>query len=300
MAEIGKRNTKTEGARGLFPHPLEPYPKLIINVALTGVIPMRADSPHVPLEPDEVVEDALACTEAGAAIVHVHARDGDGIPTYDRDIFAQIIAGIRKSRSDVIICATTSGRRSGAFEQRAAVLELDGSAKPDMASLTTGSLNFPDGPSVNAPDMIIQIAETMLAKGIKPELEILDLGMVNSAKLLIKKGLVPAPRYCNILLGGAHTAPATMLALCALVHDLPPDSVWSACGLGRFQLKMNAAAILMGGHVRVGLEDNLYYDQERRTLATNVMLVERVARIAAELERGIASPTEARAMLGLV
>ncbi|MCK4283338.1 MAG: 3-keto-5-aminohexanoate cleavage protein [Candidatus Brocadiae bacterium] len=282
-----------------FPYPFEPYPKLIVNAALTGVIPTRAHSPHVPIQPEEVVEDALKCCEAGAAIVHVHARDSEGRPTYRRAVFARIIRGIREQNSDLIICATTSGRRYGEFRQRASVLELTGECKPDMASLTTGSLNFPDGPSVNAAEVVQRLAARMQEKGIKPELEILELGMVNTAKVLIMKGLVGPPYCFNILLGSVHTAPATMLNLCAMVGDLPADSRWAACGLGKFQLKINAAAILMGGHVRVGLEDNLYYDNERTRLATNVEQVARVVRIAAELGREVASPSEAREMLGL-
>jgi len=256
-------------------------------------------SPFVPIRPEEIVEDALRCADAGAAIVHVHAREPDGRPTYRRSIFAKIIKAIRKQRSDLIVCATTSGRRHGAFRQRSSVLELEGDAKPDMASLTTGSLNFPDGPSVNAPDMVEKLARKMMARGVKPELEVLELGMVNTAKVLAKKGVVAPPCYFNILLGSAYTAPATMLNLCAMVDGLPPDSVWSACGLGKFQLKINVAAILMGGHVRVGVEDNLYYDNDRTKLATNAQMVERVVRIAKELGRQIAAPAEARKMLGL-
>lgn len=285
--------------RVTFPHPFEPYPKLIINAALTGVIPTRKHSPHVPISPGDIVEDAVRCCEAGAAIVHVHARDEDGEPTYDPAVFAQIIGGIRRRCDDVVICATTSGRRYGEFEQRAAVLDLDGICKPDMASLTTGSLNFPDGPSVNAPEVVEGLARRMQEKGIKPELEVLELGMVNTAKLLIKKGIIAPPFYFNILLGSPHTAPATMLNLCAVVESLPDESCWAACGVGKFQLKINVAAMVMGGHVRVGLEDNLFHDSERRELSTNVLQVERVVRIAKELGRDASTPSEARQMLGL-
>ncbi len=282
-----------------FPHPLEPYPPLIINAALTGVIPTRAQTPHVPLTPDEIVADAVRCCDAGAAVVHIHARDSQQLPCYDPDIFAEIIAGIRAQRPQLVVCATTSGRRYGEFDQRAAVLDLEGDAKPDMASLTTGSLNFPDGPSVNAPDMITQLAQRMHERGIKPELEILELGMINTALLLLKKGLVEPPCYFNILLGSSHTAAATMLNVCATVQSLPAESVWSLTGLGRFQLKLNTAAVLMGGHVRVGIEDNIYYDSARSRLATNVDLVRRIARLAGTFERAVATPAQARRALGL-
>ena len=168
-----------------FPNPLEPYAPLIINVALTGVIPSKAMTPHV-LTPAEIVADAVRCHDVGAAVVHVHARDRDGRPTYDAEVFAEIISGNHRERPQLIVCATTSGRRYGEFEQRSAVLELDGDARPDLASLTTGSPNFPDGPSVNTPEMIAALAERMQARGIKPEFEVLELGMVNTAKLLIE------------------------------------------------------------------------------------------------------------------
>ena len=210
-----------------FPNPLEPYAPLIINVALTGVIPSRAMAPHVPLTPAEIVADAVRCHDVGAAVVHVHARDRDGRPTYDAEVFAEIISGIHRERPQLIVCATTSGRRYGEFEQRSAVLELDGDARPDLASLTTGSLNFPDGPSVNTPEMIAALAERMQARGIKPEFEVLELGMVNTAKLLIKRRLARPPYYFNILLGSPHTAAATALNLTAVVADLPAHAIWS-------------------------------------------------------------------------
>jgi len=282
-----------------FPHPLEPYPPLIINAALTGVVPTRAQTPHVPLSPDEIVADAVRCCDAGAAIVHVHARDAEGQPTYDPAIFGEIIAGIRSERPELIVCATTSGRRYGEFDQRSAVLELEGDARPDMASLTTGSLNFPDGPSVNAPNIIMRLAERMHERGIKPELEILELGMINTSLILLKKGLAEPPCYFNILLGSAHTAAATMLNVCAAVQSLPAGSVWSLTGLGKFQLKLNTAAILMGGQVRVGIEDNIYYDSARSHLATNLELVRRVVRLAGMFERAVATPAQARRTLGL-
>jgi 3-keto-5-aminohexanoate cleavage enzyme len=282
-----------------FPHPLEPYTPLIINVALTGVIPTRAMTPHVPLSPEEIVADAVRCHDVGAAVVHIHARDREGQPTYEADVFAEIISGIRKERPQLIVSATTSGRRCGELEHRSAVLELDREAKPDLASLTTGSLNFNDGPSVNPPGIITALAERMLARGIKPELEVLELGMINSAKLLIKKGLVSPPYYFNMLFGSMHTAAATALNLSAAVAGLPRRSVWSATGLGRFQLPVNLLSIAMGGHVRTGVEDNVYYDHARARLASNEQLVRRLVRVAEEAGRTIANAEEARVVLGL-
>ncbi len=298
-AQDSPNGARPPAADVTFPHPLDPYPDLIINVALTGVIPTRAMTPFAPLSPEEIVADAVACCDAGAAVVHIHARDPEGRPTYDPAVFAEIIAGIRQQRQQLIVCVTTSGRRYGEFEERAAVLDLKGDLKPDLASLTTGSLNFPDGPSVNSPEIIFRLAERMKERGIKPELEVLELGMINTAKLLIKRGLVHPPYSFNMLLGSLHTAPATFLNLCAALNDLPARSVWAATGLGDFQLKINAAAILMGGNVRVGVEDNIYYDYARTKLSTNVEQVERICRLAGEFQRPIATPEEARAMLGL-
>ena len=282
-----------------FPNPLEPYAPLIINVALTGVIPSKAMTPHVPLTPAEIVADAVRCHDVGAAVVHVHARDRDGRPTYDAEVFAEIISGIHRERPQLIVCATTSGRRYGEFEQRSAVLELDGDARPDLASLTTGSLNFPDGPSVNTPEMIAALAERMQARGIKPEFEVLELGMVNTAKLLIKRGLARPPYYFNILLGSPHTAAATALNLTTVVADLPAHAIWSGTGLGMFEVPINMLAIAMGGHVRTGVEDNIYYDYARTRLARNEQLVRRLTRIAEEGGRRVANADEARRMLGL-
>ncbi len=282
-----------------FPHPLQAYSPLIINVALTGVLPTRDVTPFAPLSPEEIVADAVRCHDAGASVVHVHARDRDGRPTYEADVFAEIISGIRRERPQLIVSATTSGRRYGELEQRGAVLELDGDAKPDLASLTTGSLNFNDGPSVNTPEIIGALAERMLARGIKPELEILELGMISTAKLLIAKGLVQPPYYFNILLGAAHTAPATALNLSAAVADLPRRSLWSGTGLGRFQVPINILSIAMGGHVRTGIEDNVFYDYERTRLARNEQLVRRLVRIAEEAGRPVANADAARVALGL-
>ena len=282
-----------------FPPPLRPYAPLIINVALTGVIPTRERTPHVPLTPEEIIADAVRCHDVGAAVVHVHARDRDGVPTYDPDVFGEIIRGIRAERPQLVVCATTSGRRYGEFEQRAAVLDLDGDARPDLASLTTGSLNFPDGPSVNTPDMIFALAERMRERGIRPEFEILELGMVNTAKLAIKKGLVDPPYYFNILLGSPHTTAATAANLCAAVAGLPPHAVWSGTGLGVFDVPMTMVAIAMGGHVRTGIEDNLFYDAARTRLARNDQLVRRLVRLAEEAGRPVANADEARRLLGL-
>lgn len=282
------------------PHPLSPWPPLIINVCPTGMIPTRASTPHVPLSVDEIVNDAIAVADAGAQMVHLHARDeATGQPTSDTRYFERILTSIRRERPELICCVTTSGRNWPEFERRSEVLLLKGAAKPDMASLTLGSLNFLTGPSSNAIHTIERLAMCMRENDIKPELEIFDSGMINLAKYLERHGILSGTKYFNLLLGNLNTAAATIGDLSHLVAALPADSVWAAAGLGAFQLPMNVAAILSGGNVRVGLEDNIHYDAGRSRLATNVELVQRLVRISKEFERPLASCAQVRTMLGL-
>jgi uncharacterized protein (DUF849 family) len=168
-----------------------------------------------------------------------------------------------------------------------------------MASLTLGSFNFLKQASVNSPETIEKLAGKMRENAIVPEMEIFDTGMINTAKVLVRKGILREPFYCNLLLGSAYTAPATLFDLACMVKNLPAGFHWAAAGLGKFQLNMNIAAIVMGGNVRVGLEDNIYYDNDKRVLATNEMLIERVVHFADEIGREIASPLQARQIIGL-
>jgi len=283
-----------------LPHPLTPYPELIVNFCPTGMIPTKPMTPHVPITAAEVIDDACRALELGVAIVHLHARERDGTPTYRAEIYEEMILGIRGHFSDAIICVSCSGRNFPEFERRSEVLELSGPARPDMASLTLTSLDFPSGTSQNAPDMVIALAAKMAERGIKPELECFDFGMINAANMLIGKGLLgDGPQYFNLLLGSRYSVPATARHLSNMLEDLPPDSVWSAAGIGLFQLPMNVLAIAMGGHCRVGLEDNIYYGFDRGELATNEGLVERVVNMSQAFGRPLASPAQARAMLGM-
>lgn len=281
------------------PHPLKPYNKLIINAAITGMIPKKKNTPFVPITIEEIIEDAIRCVSAGASILHLHARDKDEHPTYKAEVFAKIIEGIRCKCPEVIICVTTSGRTYNEFEKRSEVLDLDGFVKPDMASLTLGSLNFSTRASVNEPSMIMKLAEKMREKGIKPELEIFDAGMINTAKYLCCKGYLSPPFYFNIILGSIYSTQARMSDLCHLVNLLPPDTIWAGGGIGIFQLVVNTAAIIMGGHVRVGIEDNIWYDYGKKEPSTNGKSIQRLKRIATELGREIATPEDVRGMLGL-
>jgi 3-keto-5-aminohexanoate cleavage enzyme len=273
--------------------------KLIINAAITGMVPMKSDSPHIPITPDEIVADARRCQDAGATILHIHAREADGKPTYLKSMYAEIIGRIREECPELLLSGSTSGRVYGEFWQRAEVLDPAPGCRPDFGSLTLGSLNFPKQASINAPEMIQGLALAMLRLGIIPELEIFDLGMVDYAHYLIQKGILKPPYYGNILLGSLGTLSATPENLVTIVRALPPTMVWSATGIGRFQFFINALAVTMGGHVRIGLEDNLHYDTEKTELATNVRLIERVVKLAHAAGREIASPGDTRRILGI-
>jgi uncharacterized protein (DUF849 family) len=273
---------------------------LVINLALTGMVPRRADNPNVPLTAAEIAADVQRCFDAGARIFHIHARRPDEEPTYQRAVFADIIQHIKAVVPEAIICVTTSGRLYKSFEERGAVLELDGPLKPELASLTLGSLNFPKQASVNDPEMIAQLARRMTDRGITPELEIFDVGMLDYAHYLIGRGILKPPFVFNLLLGSLGTLAATPLNLALLVERLPANAFWSAAGIGRFQFPMNALGVAMGGNVRTGLEDNLYMDTEKRDLASNERLVKRIANHALALERPIATPLQTREMLGLL
>jgi 3-keto-5-aminohexanoate cleavage enzyme len=273
--------------------------KLIINVALTGMIPMKQDNPAVPISPVEIGDDVKRCSDLGASMFHIHARNPDGMPTYRIEVFQEIIEKIRSLVSDCILCVTTSGRVHNEFAKRSEVLGLSGKLKPEMASLTLGSMNFPKEASVNSPTMIQSLAAKMNECGIVPEQEIFDMGMVDYSKFLLEKGAIKPPLYYNLLLGSLGTIQATPLNLAMMVNSLPQGAMWAAAGIGKYQFSMNALAITMGGNVRTGLEDSIYMDAEKKRPATNPDLVERLIKVARAIGREPASPAEARTMIGL-
>ena len=275
------------------------FAPLVINLAPTGMVPTKTDNPHLPVTPDEIATDAARCVSAGASIVHLHARDEDGVPTHRREVYADLVAKVKEQCGDVIVCVSTSGRRVSEFEQRAEVLDLAGDLAPDLASLTLGSLNFPKQASLNDPAMIERLAERMRERGIVPELEVFDLGMVDYARYLLERGVLEPPLIFNILLGNLGTLAATPFNLATLVQSLPTGAAWATAGIGRFQLPLNALGVVTGGNVRVGLEDNLWLDAEKTQPADNLSLVERVVGIAGAIGREIAAPAQARALLGL-
>jgi len=274
-------------------------PPLVISLALTGMVPRRRDSAHVPLTPEEIAADAARGVAAGARVLHVHAREPNEDPSPSAEVFAEIVRRIRHAAPEAVLCVTTSGRTHNTFAARSAALTLEGDLKPDLGSLTLGSMNFPKQASVNPPQMIEQLAGAMRERGIVPELEVFDLGMLDYAHYLIGRGILGPPFVFNLLLGSLGTLSATPANLALMVERLPAGSFWSAAGIGRFQFPMNALGVVSGGHVRTGLEDNLYMDAAKRDLATNERLVKRIANLALATERPLASYAEARALLGL-
>lgn len=272
---------------------------VVINLALTGMVPKRADNPALPVTPSEIAADVARCYKAGARVFHIHARGDDEEPHYAKEIFAESVRQIKTQVPEAIICVTTSGRLYKEFEQRSASLELDGDLKPELASLTLGSLNFPKQASVNEPEMIQRLALRMAERGIVPELEIFDFGMLDYAHYLIGRKILKPPFVFNLLLGSLGTVAATGMNLALLVERLPAGSFWSAAGIGRFQFSMNALGLTLGGHARTGLEDNLYMDTQKADLATNERLVQRLVGVTEALGRRIATPAEARALIGL-
>lgn len=266
----------------------------VLNFAPTGMLPRRGDSPHVPLDPASISEQVTEAAAVGITVVHLHARAADGTPSQDPEIYEDIIGRIRANHPHLVICVSLSGRVCHEFEGRAAPLRLSGALRPDMASLTLSSLNFSREASINSPEMVANLAREMLDRGVMPELECFDTGMVNYARYLADRGLIRPPFYFNLILGNVASAQATPLSLGLMVAELPQPSLWAAGGTGRSQASAHALALAAGGGVRTGLEDNLHADYARTRLATNLDLVRRVHLLASVLERRVMTSAEFR------
>ncbi len=267
--------------------------KLIITAALTGAEVTRSQQPALPVSPQEIGIAAAECAAAGAAMVHVHARNPDGSPTQDKEVYRQIIAEVR-ARCDVIVQVSTGGAVGMTAQERLAPVSL----KPEMATLSMGSVNFGDDVFMNHPDDMDEFAKTLKACGVRPELEIFDSGMLTTAKRWLAKGWLDSPAHFDLVLGVPGAMAGTPQALMYLVSELPAQSTWTVAGIGAAQLPLATLAMLLGGHVRVGFEDNVFY-RKGEPASSNAQLVARVARIAAELDRPLATPDEARALLGI-
>jgi len=232
-------------------------------------------TPHVPVSATEIIEQVHHAYEIGITIAHLHARQDDEVPTFKKEVYSEIFEGVRKHCPDLIICGSSSGRNFPEFEKRSEVIEL----QPDMCSLTLSSVNFLKQASLNAPDMIIQLAEKMKAYGVVPELECFDLGMINYGHYLISKGIITGPFYWNLLFGNIAGFQANFNQIGTALKEIPADHYVALAGLASDQLPVNAAAIAMGYGVRVGIEDNLWWDAKRSRQCTNIELVERIHRL---------------------
>ena len=273
---------------------------LILNFTPTGMIPTKEMTPHVPVSVEEIVEDVRRAVDIGITMVHLHARDAaTGKSTYKAEVFGEIIAGVRSFSKDLIVCVSLSGRNIHEFEKRAEPLQLEGELKPDMGSLTLSSLNFNRVASVNSPEIIQKLANEMRSRGILAELEAFDAGMINYGKYLEKKGILEPPHYFNLLLGNIACAQADLLHTGIMIHDLPDNSFWSLAGIGNYQWMMNSIAVVSGGGVRVGLEDNIWFDTARTRLASNSDLLQRIHKLADATGRNVMSPAKLRELLNL-
>ncbi|CDL83207.1 3-keto-5-aminohexanoate cleavage protein [Xenorhabdus szentirmaii] len=274
--------------------------EFILNFAPTGMIPTKKTNKHVPISVSEIVEDVLQAAECGASMAHIHARDQvTGQPIVSDEAYGKIISGIREYNKEIIICVSLSGRNVSDPHQRALPLQLEGNLKPDMGSLTLSSLNFINQASVNAPETIQFLAATMKEKSISPEVEIFDTGMANYIHFLAKKELLPKHVYANILLGNIAGAQSSFSNISAILSNIPDNVTCSFAGLGSYQLQATSLSLSSGYGVRIGLEDNIWYDKKKTTLASNKNLVKRVIRLADELEMSPAHPTDVRKKLGL-
>lgn len=266
---------------------------LIITCAVVGAELTRDQTPYLPLTPDEIVDSAVGAFEAGAAMVHLHVRDQAGKPTCNEKVFQEVIQEIRR-RCDLIIQVSTGGAIGDTEEDRFRPLQ----ANPDMASLTTGSVNFGNEVFLNSRPFVESLAKEMKDRGIKPEIEVFDTAMLETGIALAEKGWIEPPLHFDLVLGVPGALGATERNLKFLVEGLPSDATWSVAAIGRHQFLMAALAMKMGGHVRVGMEDNIYL--EKGVLAkSNAELVAKVVSMAREIGRPIASPAEARELLHL-
>lgn len=269
--------------------------KLIITVATTGAVTSRNEHPGLPLHPEEIADAVYEAYKAGASVAHIHIRDDEGNPSMSLDKFAKTVELIR-ARCDVILNLTTSGGRGIPLtdEDRFAHLAL----KPDMCSMDCGSINFGNRIFDNSPTFLRKLGEAAIKANVKPEIEVFDTAMLTNAVTMAKEGLLLNPLHVQFVLGVRGGMQGTPRNLLFLVENLPPDATWSVIGIGKSHLPLAVMAIHMGGHVRVGFEDNVMY-RKKQPAKSNAEFVERIVRLADEFERPIATVAEARRILSL-
>ncbi len=250
-------------------------------------------NPALPVTPEQIAGDVEACARAGASLFHIHARDERELPCLDIEVYKSIARQVKKVCPDVILQLSTGARAGKEWEDRACPVRL----LPEMGSFTTGSNNLPGIIYENSPKFIEFLAGVFKQTGVTPEIEIFEAGMISNALFLLKKGYLSAPLHFNFVLGAPGAMPGSVRNLCFLCDSIPADATWTVSGIGKSEIPLAAAAIAMGGHVRVGLEDNLFMPDGSK--ASNMKLVETVVSIADKVGRDIASPDEARQILNL-
>lgn len=270
--------------------------KTMITVATTGAFPTKEHNPAVPLTPKEIAEDVFECWQAGAAIAHLHMRNEAGKGTMDKARFAETVALIREKNCDIVLNLTTSGDLEATDETRMAhIVELE----PELASYDAGTMNWGHSTLfINHPAFLEKLGRTMVEHGIRPEIEVFDAGMYYNAAYYMKQGVIKAPGYFQFVLGAPGGTTATVENLVYLKSLLPADAIWSAFGIGAGHLPILFATIGLGGHVRVGMEDNVFY-AKGRLAKNNAEFVHRAARLIREANNDPATPAEARTILSL-
>lgn len=270
--------------------------KLIITVAPTGSVPKKKDTPYLPIVPEEIAETAYVCEQEGASVIHVHCRDENELPTSDPSLFKETVDKIRK-RTKLLVMVSTSGVAGKSDEERAGPL----TAGSEMASLTTNSLNFagrkPPVLYLNSWDTVTFLARRMQQLEIKPEMEAFDVSFINQGVKLLQQGFVDEPPLFQLVMGVDGGIPGTIDNLIHMARQLPANAVYTVAGVGRSQLSMTNLSLTIGGHVRVGLEDNIYLSKGK--LAPNEAFVARARQLAETFGREVATPEDARAILGL-
>lgn len=269
--------------------------KTIITIAPTGAWPKKKQNPNIPITPEEIAEDVYECYKAGAAVAHLHMRDENENGTMDKERFKKTVELI-KEKCDIVLNLTTSGDLDATDETRQAHLK---EVKPEMASYDCGSMNWGNNSLfINHPDFLVELGKTMKENGVKPEIEVFDSGMFYNAMYYLKKGILEEPLHFQFVLGAPGGTAATVENLVYLKNLLPENATWSALGIGAGHLPILYTTLALGGHVRVGMEDNLKYSKDRLA-DSNKQFVERAVRIIKEMNKEPATPDEARQILGL-
>jgi uncharacterized protein (DUF849 family) len=270
--------------------------KVILTVALTGAMPTKKDHPKLPTQPKEIAEAAIACYEAGASVAHIHVRDDDDRSSMSFEKFKESVELIRSANCPIVINLTTSGAQNQTYEDRVRPFR---ELKPELASFDAGTMNWMHNDVfMNEPKFLEFLGTEMQKSGVKPEIEVFDMGMLNNAIYYIKKGIIQEPAHFQICLGAPGGMAATTESLLYIVNHLPEKSTWGTFGIGKGAMEITMAALAMGGNIRVGLEDNVFYHYGQLA-DSNVDFVERVKRLAKEMNKTIATPDEAREILGL-